>query len=1143
MSGFNPTAEPMAQLFSPTEPITPITTLAPVETGITRQIRLLESGLYQIRIREQGDNEAGSYNLALQRLFPPPLDAMSLCVGCVLEEGIEAIADSDVFVFEGNLGDIVELTLTDRSLSGFNPTAEPMAQLYGPDQKPVLDTNDNPIVLNPIETGQTRQLTLLATGTYTILVREQSDNEAGSYNLALQRLFPPPLDARFLCLGCGLTDAITPVADSDVILFDGTSSCLVELTLTDRSLSGFNPTAEPIAQLYGPDQKPVLDTNGATIVLDPVETSETTAPILLGNGTYTILVREQGDNEAGNYSLSLQRLSGNCSNPRPEISVSTPVTPLALIFSDTSVGSESAVQTVTVRNDGGANLNVGAVALNGGGAGQFILSSDGCSNRILASTQSCTLEMKFAPTSLGLKLATLRIPSNDTNENPVFVELSGNLSQNPPLEVCSASLDFGSVVVNSSQTLTCAVTNNGTETFTGNASVSGNGFSLVGGGGLTLPTGQTQVLTLQFAPTLVGAATGGLTITGSSSVAPSTLKGVGQHDAVSQVSPTILNFGGVPSGQNRELTFTVTNIGTGTLGCTIQPPANFDVFPNATVNLGADQSQTYTLRFTPPNDNFSTTNAVTFQGNGTSNCSSVLQVSGSGEKTTASGIAYVVNRDEDTVSVVDTGLEQEVQIIPVGQQPVALALTPNGSKAYVVNKGANTVSVIDTATLNVVKTPSVGPSPEAVVVTPDGRKVFVANRVGDSLSIIDVNTDTVVLLKLDVSRMEPAVLRVSPDSKILYVLGSGDHRVSVVEIASNQIGYLETGLDPIDIAFSLDGRQAYVANRGANTFTVLANTTFPPSNLGNVSSLVGVGAQSIVVNLQDQIYVAYANGRVSQFQPNSAAPLTSGLGALSTGGDREVRALFASGDFQELPLQKKFNNPALIQTSQGKTGVVDQGVTPSNPGTFFPVQNTTVGPSVPLGNAPVGGVENPLQQQQQVIVPNSQSASISLVSNNSAPFVPVGPGPIAAAVNVGLPAVMCSYTVTGLNEVVPKSGGNRSVTVQVIGPPQCRWRVEKLDMLPWVTLQNTGRGGTVLKTGNGQVQFSIAPNPGLATRGGRLRIGGQIVNISQAGDGPRHDELPHCFSPFCPIIPSDPPRYDEGPVSPSSEGGPVTSRR
>src|SRR5207302_7542702 len=65
--------------------------------------------------------------------------------------------------------------------------------------------------------------------------------------------------------------------------------------------------------------------------------------------------------------------------------------------------------------------------------------------------------------------------------------------------------------------------------------------------------------------------------------------------------------------------------------------------------------------------------------------------------------AYVANLGADSVSVIDTATNAVVKTVPVGRNPISVAITPNGATAYVVNLGADSVSVIDTATNAVVK--------------------------------------------------------------------------------------------------------------------------------------------------------------------------------------------------------------------------------------------------------------------------------------------------------------------------------------------------------------------------------------------------------------------------------------------------------
>jgi YVTN family beta-propeller protein len=65
--------------------------------------------------------------------------------------------------------------------------------------------------------------------------------------------------------------------------------------------------------------------------------------------------------------------------------------------------------------------------------------------------------------------------------------------------------------------------------------------------------------------------------------------------------------------------------------------------------------------------------------------------------------------------------------LPAGAGPLAVAVTPDGSKVCVANDtNLNAVSVIATAT-NTVGSIPVGGFPAGVAVTPDGSKVYVVN--------------------------------------------------------------------------------------------------------------------------------------------------------------------------------------------------------------------------------------------------------------------------------------------------------------------------------------------------------------------------------------------------------------------------------
>ena len=77
-------------------------------------------------------------------------------------------------------------------------------------------------------------------------------------------------------------------------------------------------------------------------------------------------------------------------------------------------------------------------------------------------------------------------------------------------------------------------------------------------------------------------------------------------------------------------------------------------------------------------------------------------------------MVYVANAGSHSVTVVDPTTHMVVATIPVGLNPVNVAVTPNGSAAYVANAGSNSVSVIDTTSNIAAKTIAVGNRPVEV---------------------------------------------------------------------------------------------------------------------------------------------------------------------------------------------------------------------------------------------------------------------------------------------------------------------------------------------------------------------------------------------------------------------------------------------
>jgi YVTN family beta-propeller protein len=105
----------------------------------------------------------------------------------------------------------------------------------------------------------------------------------------------------------------------------------------------------------------------------------------------------------------------------------------------------------------------------------------------------------------------------------------------------------------------------------------------------------------------------------------------------------------------------------------------------------------------------------------------------------------VANQGNSTVSVINTTTNTVTATVPVGNSPVGVAVSPDGTNVYVTNNGANTVSVISTTTNTATATVNVGSGsdPLGVAVTPNGANVYVANGGIGTVSVINTATNTV----------------------------------------------------------------------------------------------------------------------------------------------------------------------------------------------------------------------------------------------------------------------------------------------------------------------------------------------------------------------------------------------------------------
>jgi hypothetical protein len=216
------------------------------------------------------------------------------------------------------------------------------------------------------------------------------------------------------------------------------------------------------------------------------------------------------------------------------------LTPASASFGSVVTGNANS-QTVQLKNSGTANLTVSQATVTGAG---FSLSGLALP-MTLTPGQSGNFNVQYTPQSTGSVRGAVSIISNAPN-SPATVALSATgVAASYTISVNPGSLSFGSVTDGSSAAQGFTVTNTGNSNLAiSGMTAAGTGYSIVSGAGaVTLSPNQSTSVSVQFAPSAAGTATGSVHIlsnatTSASSVA---LSGTGVAPVVPHA--VALNWG------------------------------------------------------------------------------------------------------------------------------------------------------------------------------------------------------------------------------------------------------------------------------------------------------------------------------------------------------------------------------------------------------------------------------------------------------------------------------------------------------------------------------------------------------------------------------------------------------------------------
>ena len=268
------------------EVYTPAGTLFGSYSG-TVNIQPASAGTYTVFVRDSSYTNTGNYLLYWNRMNSPN-GATAISCGQVVTGPIGTGTSPPpwkIFTFTAAVNDAMSL----RSVKTSTGTFIPYMELYGPNGAYITYAYNYPL-----------DRTLTTAGTYTILVRDYYDANAGDFLMTLQKM-NNPCNATAINCEQVISGSVTSLGQMNVYTFSASANDGV--TIRIRKTSG---TLNQNIELYGPTGTSVAGATASQI-----------DSVLATAGTYKIIVRDSSYVNTGSYILYLQRVNNSPCNATP----------------------------------------------------------------------------------------------------------------------------------------------------------------------------------------------------------------------------------------------------------------------------------------------------------------------------------------------------------------------------------------------------------------------------------------------------------------------------------------------------------------------------------------------------------------------------------------------------------------------------------------------------------------------------------------------------------------------------------------------------------------------------------------------------------------------------------------------------------
>ncbi len=273
--------------------------------------------------------------------------------------------------------------------------------------------------------------------------------------------------------------------------------------------------------------------------------------------------------------------------------------PAQLDWGSISLG-QSVERTLTLRNPGSADLLVSDVVCD-----NTAFAVSGPAVFALAPQTTRNILVSFTPPTAGLFTASLFIHSNAQEQPILAIALGATAVGTSDIRVEPAQIDFGSVLLGQAAQRILTVRNVGSADLTvSHIQIPTGPFRFSGDTAFTLSPSEERNLTIAFAPDVLGANQGTLTIHSSDGDQPEwsvTMFGIAIGLPLLDVEPKAIDFGTVALGQSERRILTLSNLGTASLAISgiDYPPGPFSIGGNPLLDLAPGASHALSIAYAP----------------------------------------------------------------------------------------------------------------------------------------------------------------------------------------------------------------------------------------------------------------------------------------------------------------------------------------------------------------------------------------------------------------------------------------------------------------------------------------------------------------------------------------------------------------